>query len=76
MTVNTLMKTFLGVKEVVVESCEVQQNLKDEIEVTLRVHPYKRVQCTCPYCNTMVVFLNCRMLSDASVRLVYDLEEW
>lgn len=51
MTVNTLMKTFLGVKEVVVESCEVQQNLKDEIEVTLRVHPYKRVQCTCPYCN-------------------------
>ena len=51
MTVNTVVKNILGVKEVVVESCEVSQNLRGEAVLTVQVHPYKRVQCTCPYCN-------------------------
>ena len=51
MTVNTLVKKILGVKEVVVESCEFTRTKRGEDKLTIRVHPYKRLQCRCPYCS-------------------------
>ena len=51
MTVNTLVKKFLGVKDVVIESCELTETVRNEDKLIVHVRPHKRMQCRCPYCS-------------------------
>lgn len=51
MTVNTVVKKSLGVKEMVVNSLELTETDAGEAKLIVRGRPYKRNQCRCPYCN-------------------------
>ena len=51
MTVNTVVKKSLGVKEMVINSLELTETDAGEAKLIVRGRPYKNKQCRCPFCN-------------------------
>lgn len=51
MTVNTVVKKALGVKEMVIESLELTETNAGEDKLIVRSRPYKNQQCRCPFCT-------------------------
>ena len=51
MTINTIIKKFLGVKDMVVESYELTKTSYGEDKLVISARPYNNKQCRCPYCD-------------------------
>ena len=51
MTVNTLIKKFLGVKDIVIKSYELIKTARNEDKLVIYARPYVSKQCRCPYCS-------------------------
>ena len=51
MTINKVLKKFVGVNEIRINSLNLDKTADGSDKLVIHVEPYKSKQCRCPLCN-------------------------